>query len=113
MRAGGSTASPEDRSGTSAEPGLVSVAGRRVAIWGEFDLRNLGELREALRDVPRSDEPLVVDLSAVTFLDSQCVRELAAWKLLHPDLMQLRDPSWQARSSFDACGIHEGEVFEA
>ena len=89
----------------------MSVSGRRVGIGGEFDLRNLGDLREALRDVPRSEEPLVVDLSEVTFLDSQCVRELAAWKLLHPDLMQLRDPSWQARSSFVACGIRE-EVFE-
>ena len=91
----------------------MSVVGRRVAVGGEFDLRNLEDLRYALRDVPRSDEPLVVDLSGVTFLDSQCVRELAAWKLLHPDLMRLRDPSWQARSSFVACGIQEEEVFEA
>lgn len=91
----------------------MSVAGRHVAVGGEFDLRNLGELRDALRDVPRSDDPLVVDLSGVTFLDSQCVRELAAWKLLHPNLMQLRNASWQARSSFVACGIHEREVFEA
>lgn len=94
------------------EPGTVSVAGRHVALGGEFDLQNLETLRDTLRDVPRSDEPLVVDLSGLTFLDSQCVRELAAWKLLHPDLMELHAPSWQARSSFVACGIREGELFE-
>ncbi len=96
-----------------AEPGRVDVAGRRVSLQGGFDIQQLGDLRDALRDEPRSEAPLVVDLAGVTFLDSQCVRELAAWKLLHPALVELRAPSSQVRSSFVACGIREGEVLGA
>ncbi len=95
-----------------SEPGLVSVAGRSVAPGGELDLRDLGALRDAPRDVPRSDEPLVVGLSGDTFsTPSASGSSLAAWKLIHPNLMDLRAPSWQARSSFVACGIHEAEIF--
>ena len=46
-----------------------------------------------------------VDLSRVAFLDVRCARELAVRSFRRGDNLTLRNPSWQARVSLEACGV--------
>ena len=46
-----------------------------------------------------------VDLSRVAFLDVRCARELAVRSLRRGNCLTLRNPSWQARASLEACGV--------
>jgi len=89
------------------EIGRIRRSGSRLELRGEFDLGVLGELRDALGALHNSG-PTLVDLSGVTFMDSSCAGELAAWRRLSPGLLSLATPSWQARASFSACGLSGG-----
>jgi anti-sigma B factor antagonist len=52
---------------------------RRLEVAGELDVVSGGELREAVdRVLGESDQPLVVDLSRVTFVDSSGLAALLA-----------------------------------
>jgi anti-anti-sigma regulatory factor len=79
-----------------------------VALVGEFDAYDLEPLCEVLDALLRSRVTACVDLSGVTFLDVGCARELATRSHLCGGRLTLRSPSWQAASSFRACGYgHE------
>ena len=73
-----------------------------VELSGEFDVRDLEELREILDEA--GERHAVVDLSGVTFLDVQSTRELAARLQLHQGNLRFRRPSWAVRASVAACG---------
>jgi anti-anti-sigma regulatory factor len=79
-----------------------------AALAGQFDAYDLEPLCEVLDVLLHSRETACVDLSGVTFLDVRCARELATRSLLCGGRLTLRNPSWQAASSFRACGYgHE------
>lgn len=73
-----------------------------VELSGEFDLRDLTNLREALDEA--GEGPTVMDLSGVTFLDMQATRELAVRLQLHAGSLVFRRPSWAVLSSIAAFG---------
>ena len=73
-----------------------------VELSGEFDARDLMDLREVLNEA--GAQPTVVDLSRVTFLDVQTTRELAVRLQLHSGNLVFRRPSWAVRASVAACG---------
>lgn len=77
-----------------------------VPLEGEFDLSRLEELKGAL-DTAGTPEGMVVDLSEVTFLDLESVRELAFRCRLAPGGVQLVNPSWQVAASVSASGLRE------
>ena len=77
-----------------------------VELAGEFDLHDLGTLRDALGGAAAPGRPAaVVDLSGVTFLDIGATRELAIRSQLHADRLTLRNPSPAVRASVAACGF--------
>lgn len=73
-----------------------------VELSGEFDLRDLTNLREALDEA--GEEKSVIDLSGVTFLDMQTTRELAVRLQIHAGNLVFRHPSWAVLSSIAAFG---------
>ena len=73
-----------------------------VELSGEFDARDLEDLREALNEA--GEQSAVVDLSRVTFLDVRTTRELAVRLQLHSGNLVFRHPSWAVRTSVAACG---------
>lgn len=77
----------------------------QVELWGEFDLHDLEDLREALGGAASSGRAAMVDLSGVTFLDVGTTRELAAHSQLHAHLLTLCSPSTAVRASVAACGL--------
>ncbi len=79
-----------------------------VELSGEFDVHDLGLLRETLDGASSSSLPVEADLSSVTFLDLRCARELVARSRLCGGRVMLRHPSWQAASSFEALGAGAG-----
>lgn len=84
-----------------------------VELSGEFDLHDLGDLRETLEGAASSGRAAVVDLSGVTFLDVATTRELAANSQLHAHRMTLRSPSRAVRASVAACGLQSWFDFRA
>ena len=91
--------------GISASSIEVSKLGRKsilVELSGEFDARDLDDLRRSLDYVTRSGRLGCVDLSGVTFLDLLCARELAGRSSPRGRLV-IRNPSRQARLSLEAC----------
>jgi anti-anti-sigma factor len=75
-----------------------------VQLSGEFDLHDLGNLRDALGGA--TGRPVaVVDLSGVTFMDIGATRELAVRAQLHAGRLKLRNPSRAVRASVAACGF--------
>jgi anti-anti-sigma factor len=63
---------------TENHPGLV------VTISGEVDISNIDGIAAAIYGLPNTEEGLLIDLSAVTYLDSSAV------SLLHDLAMRLR-----------------------
>ena len=55
-----------------------SVQGNTVYLGGELDIATIEELRAALRPVVASGDDVLVDLAAVTFMDSCTVVALLA-----------------------------------
>jgi anti-anti-sigma regulatory factor len=76
--------------------------GRMVELSGEFDWKDLRDLRETLDEA--GERGAVVDLSEVTFLDLQATRELAVRSQLHAGNLLLKRPSWAVLASIAACG---------
>ena len=64
-----------------------------VKLSGEFDIRYLRTLENMLRDCLASGRSALVDLSEVTFMDSQCVWELAVYYQLGRGRIILCNPS--------------------
>lgn len=50
---------------------------------------------------------MLVDLSGITFLDTQCARELAVQYQLHRDNLVLCNPAPQVELTLSTCGIQE------
>jgi hypothetical protein len=82
------------------QPDLTQISSDLV---GEFDTYDLESLREVLNRLWRTQETICVDLSAVTFLDLRCARELAIHSNLCDGRMLLRYPSWEAVTSLRVC----------
>ena len=88
------------RGGNEGRPKLVKLA-------GEFDVRYHRILEDTLSDCLASGRPTFVDLSAVTFMDSRCVRELAIHYQLGEGRVALCDPSRELELSVAACDLEE------
>jgi anti-anti-sigma regulatory factor len=82
-----------------------------VDLVGEFDTYDLESFCEVLDGLLGSKETVCVDLSEVTFLDLGCARELAMRSDFCGGRLMLRNSSWQAVSSFRACGYGHGSLF--
>lgn len=82
-----------------------------VPLSGEFDLSRLRELKAAL-DVTGTETETVVDLSEVTFMDLESVRELAFRCGQAPNSMRLVNLSWQVVASVAASGLGEWLRFD-
>lgn len=84
-----------------------SGAGAIVALWGEFDVSSLDELRQALNGVSTLRGPALVDLSGITFLDLQSTRELAVRSLLYAHQLIFHNPSPEVIMSASALGLED------
>lgn len=82
-----------------------------VELSGEFDLRDLANLREVLDEA--GEGTTVVDLSGVTFLDMQTTRELAVRLQIHAGSLVFRRPSWAVLKSIAAFGYEPWFSFGA
>ena len=80
-------------------------AGLLVELWGELDIFCIDELKGTLADVSSRREPVLVDLSGISFLDLQSARELAVSSLLHENHLTLIDPSHQVTATVEAIGL--------
>ena len=76
-----------------------------IELSGEFDLHDLGNLRDALGAAAPGRPAAVVDLSRVTFMDIGATRELAVRSQLRAGRLMLRNPSRAVRASVAACGL--------
>ncbi len=76
-----------------------------VELFGEFDIETKRALRETVISVARWGRPVFLDLSRITFLDSACLRELAAQHKLHASHLALCDPSYEVKLSVAACNL--------
>lgn len=90
---------------TIDKTGRPGCANTSVGLRGEFDVSDLQPLRDVLEGARRTGAMIDVDLSGVAFLDVRCARELAVRSLRRGDRLTLRNPSWQARASLEACGV--------
>jgi len=79
--------------------------GVTVGMRGEFDAYSLPDLREALDRGCSLGKPVVVDLSGVTFLDLQSVRELVVRSLIQDQHLAFKNPSSGVLASIRALGI--------
>jgi anti-anti-sigma regulatory factor len=82
-----------------------SGAGLLIELWGELDIFCIGELKRMLADVSSHRGPVLVDLSGISFLDLQSVRELAVRSLLYGHHLTLRNPSPQVMATAGAIGL--------
>lgn len=80
-------------------------AGLLVELWGELDMFCMDELKGTLTDVTSRREPVLVDLSGISFLDLQSARELAVRSLLHENHLTLVNPSHQVIATVEALGL--------
>ena len=79
-----------------------------VAVHGEFDLSAVDAVRRCIDEVRRSGRPLVIDLSATTFIDSAGVKVLLeAYQLQgrNDEAIVLRNPSPAVRRIVDMTGV--------
>jgi anti-anti-sigma factor len=78
-----------------------------VKLSGEFDIRYLRTLENMLRDCLASEWSTLVDLSEVTFMDSQCVWELAVYYQLGRGRIILCNPSQDVGLSVAAYDLED------
>ena len=78
-----------------------------VKLSGEFDIRYLRTLENMLRDCLASGRSTLVDLSEVTFMDSQCVWELAVYYQLGRGRIILCNPSQDVGVSVAAYDLED------
>lgn len=83
-------------------PGEVSLR-----LSGELGLGCLGWLEEALEEGLCGARRVLVDASAITFIDGACLALLAAARLRHPGRVSLEAASYQLRLAAAACGLEE------
>ena len=82
-----------------------------VALSGEFDVSRIEELKDTLKAAAESPVETVVDLSEVTFLDLDSVREITLRQNLSPERVTFVNPSWQVLASVQACGLGDWTRF--
>ncbi len=78
-----------------------------VKLSGEIDIRYLRTLENMLRDCLASGRSTLVDLSEVTFMDSQCVWELAVYYQLGRGRIILCNPSQDVGVSVAAYDLED------
>ena len=78
-----------------------------VKLSGEFDIRYLRTLENMLRDCLASGRSTLVDLSEVTFMDSQCVWKLAVYYQLGRGRIILCNPSQDVGVSVAAYDLED------
>ncbi len=76
-----------------------------IELRGEWDLSSIDELRETLGGVASYRRPTTIDLSGITFMDLQSIRELAVRSQLYAHHVTLQNPSWQVERSIEACKL--------
>ena len=81
-----------------------------VELSGEFDVSCWKAFRYALRRATSFGQPIFLDLSGVTFMDSLHIRELAIWATMGAAPLRLCRPSWQVERSVTACDLEDGIV---
>jgi anti-sigma B factor antagonist len=75
-----------------------------VAVTGELDIATTPQLRAALQDAA---EPLVVDLTSVTFMDSTGLATMINTTGAHPSGFAIACPEGPARLLFAVTGTEE------
>jgi len=103
----------ERKSAIESDPKITGTARRGgrgdramlVVLSGEFDILYQKVLENVLSRSLTSGRPTLVDLSRVTFMDSQCVRELAIHYQLGGGSLALCDPSRGVELSVAACDL--------
>src|SRR5919205_3216628 len=83
----------------------------RIELSGELDLQCLPELQLSLRAALGSPRRVWVDLSAVTFMDALCMREIAVQYQLHSDRLILWCPSAEVRLTLAICELEDWVSF--
>lgn len=76
-----------------------------VELSGEFEVGTRRVLGRTLDSVASWGQPVFVDLSGVTFMDSSCLWELVVQHRLHRDRLALCNPSPQVELSVAACDL--------
>ena len=84
----------------------------RISLVGEFDLSRREELRKTLSEACTPEGTVMVDLSEVTFMDLESVRELAFRCRMSPGNICLVNSSWEASASIAASGLGEWIRFD-
>jgi anti-anti-sigma regulatory factor len=82
-----------------------SGAGLLIELWGEFDVFCIGEMRKSLDEASSRRDPVLVDLSGVTFLDLRSAREIAVRSMLRAHSPTFLDPSPQVMATMSALGL--------
>ena len=78
-----------------------------VKLSGEFDVRYQRILEHAMSACLASGSSTFVDLSEVTFMDAQCIRELVVHFQLGTGRLVLCDPSQEVELSVVACDLEK------
>jgi anti-anti-sigma factor len=78
-----------------------------VKLSGEFDVRYQKVLEHAMSACLASGSSTFVDLSEVTFMDAQCIRELVVHYQLGKGRLVLCDPSQEVELSVVACDLEK------
>jgi anti-anti-sigma factor len=78
-----------------------------VKLSGEFDVRYQKILEHAMSACLASGSSTFVDLSEVTFMDTQCIRELVVHFQLGKGRLFLCDPSQEVELSVVACDLEK------
>ena len=76
-----------------------------VELLGEFDIGTRRVLGTTLSSVASWGQPVSVDLSGVTFMDSSCLWEIVTLHWRHRDFLKLCNPSPQVELSVAACDL--------
>ncbi len=76
-----------------------------VELLGEFDVGTRRILGRTLSSLASWGQPVYVDLSGVTFMDSSCLWEIAVQHRRHRDHLALCNPSPQVELSVAACDL--------
>lgn len=76
-----------------------------VELSGEFEVGTRRVLGRTLDSVASWGQPVFVDLSGVTFMDSSCLWEFVVQHRLHRDRLALCNPSPQVELSVAACDL--------
>jgi anti-anti-sigma factor len=87
-----------------------------IHVRGEFDMATVGQLRDAIEPHLGPDQTVVLDLSGVAFMDSQCFHVLLkARSTLTADggSLILRNPSRAARNLLNRVNAERFLVIEA